>query len=270
MHKKIKIVKMIALLAMFSMVPKFALAAPSISSTDNNFSDEQSVTINGAGFGSGGPNVLFFDNFEGGTVGQNIKTGTSSATIGQWDSFGSVAPVYSADASISGTKAFKVTSTQGVEGHTNGFITLPDTTETFISWWTFVPSSSPWSGEGESNGINWKMMWLMESKTNQSNPYNDLVVPTLLSTATTHIVSGNYTPIAYPDTEPWQSSSMVKGSWHHYWTWIKDGYSSDGNIRLWELTQTGPVLAKSIVNKTTLFAGGLRKFLSVNGYTRQM
>ena len=255
--------KIIISLALFLLLPIATHAVPAVSGVSGTVNDGGSVIVNGAGFGANGPTITFFDNFEGGTVGQNIRTGADSATIGQWQSLNTVPPKYSSDTAVSGTKAFKVTSVAGIEGQTNGVIALPNSTETFISWWCYVPTSSPWSGEGTQ--INWKIMWLMQNNSVD----NDMSYAMLLD-QNTRVEGGNNTPIVYPDTEPWSSTSMIKGRWQRYWWWIKDGYANDGQIKIWEMTPTGPSLVKTVANKTTLFPSAVRKMLSVNGYTRLM
>ena len=262
--RKYLLVSLLIFLGIFSLA-KSSLAAPSVSSVSGIASDGQNITIFGSGFGTNGPNILFFDNFESGTVGQDLKIGPGSATIGQWAGLNTVHPKYSSGTTVSGNKVFKVTSVAGIEGQTNAEISLPNVTETFMSWWCYVPSDSPWSGDEAGNNFNWKIMWIMQSDSADNDMYFAKFV-----NQTTHIIGGNNSPLPYPDTEPWQSSSMAKGTWHRYWWWMKDGYSNDGNIKLWELTATGPVQVKNVVNKTTLFPSSFRKKLSVNGYTKKM
>lgn len=257
-----QIIKILVFPALFLAAPVFVFAAPSISAVGGSMANGQTITVSGNSFGSSGPNTLFFDNFEGGAVGQNIKTGTGSATIGQWSGLNTVPPKYSSRSSVSGSNAFEANSVAGIEGQTNGFIALPNTTQTFLSWWSYVPSTSPWSGEGTVSGINWKSMWMYQTNTTD----NDLSLGTRLS-ATQNMLGGNNSPLAYPDTEPWQTS-MVKGKWHRFAAWVNDGYSNDGTIKIWELTDTGSSFVRNVVNKTTLFPSAVRKVLSVNAYTR--
>lgn len=252
------------LIACLLFTPSIAHSAPTVAGVAGQISDSQSIVVTGAGFGDG-PTIHFFDDFEGGSVGQNIKTGPGSAKVGQWDSLNTVPPKYSVDTSVSGTQAFKVTTSPSVEGQTNGLITLPDVMETFISWWCYVPTDSPWPGDESGNQFNWKIMWIMQNNSVD----NDLYFVKLLN-PTTHVISGNNSTLAYPDTEPWQSSSMVKGTWHRYWWWIKDGYANDGYIKAWELTASGLRLLRTVTAKTTLFPDAVRKKLSVNGYTKRM
>jgi len=245
-----------------AFMPAFAFCAPLVSGVSGTVFDGQDITVTGENFGVTGPTVHFFDNFENGIAGNTINTGPASAVTGQWASLNTVPPVYSTRTAVSGMQAFEVTSQEGVEGQTNGVIALPDATETFISWWCYVPVNSPWSGEDTQ--LNWKIMWLMR----YNSADNDLYFAQLIDSST-YVMGGNNSPLAYPDTEPWKSSHMKKGQWHRYWWWIRDGYSNDGFIKIWELTDNGVAQVKNVANKTTLFPLAVRKILCVNGYTRE-
>jgi hypothetical protein len=251
-----------------AFMPTLAHPAPTITYISGTVLDNSSITIRGVGFGANGPNILFFDDFEGGTVGQNIRTGVGSATIGKWSSIGIDEPYYSNDTAVSGSKAFKAVTKEGSESHANGFISLPNVTETFISWWCYVPSNSPWSGEEDNNVVNWKIIWLYEDNSSYDSLYLAQQKPD--NGALIYHVGGNGSTLGYPTDEYWRSTSLVKGAWHRYWMWVQDGYSTDGKIKIWELTPNGPVQNKDASNITTLHAGIVRRTLSVNGYTRRM
>ena len=239
-------------------------ATPAITSAVGTVSESGQITITGSDFGIAGPTLLFYDNFESGAVGEVINTGAGSATIGEWYALNTAPPIYSSDTAVSGTKAFKATTVEGVEGKTNGFIVLPDVTEIFMSWWCYVPASSPWPGEGETNGINWKIMWAYQNNTGD----NDTYFVQLLQ-GNQWVMAGNDSPLAYPNTEPF-NSGITKGSWHRYCWWIKDGYSNDGSSTISELTPSGDATIKNLSGVTTAISPDVRKILSVNGYTRQM
>lgn len=87
-----------------------AYAAPSISGVSGPVSDGSNITINSGNndFGSSGPNVILFDDFEGGNIGEKIQTGAGSAVIGKYDYKGDIdTQIYSGDYKISGEKSFK-------------------------------------------------------------------------------------------------------------------------------------------------------------------
>jgi hypothetical protein len=246
------------------LIPSFVLSAPTITRVSEQAAEGNEIIIQGSNFGIAGPTLLFYDNFESGAVGEVIRTGAGSATIGEWYALNTAPPIYSSDTAVSGTKSFKVTTVEGVEGKTNGFIVLPDVTEIFISWWCYVPVSSPWPGEGESNGINWKIMWVYQTGTGDNDTYFvQLLKPSQW------VMAGNDSPLRYPNTEPF-NSGITKGSWHRYCWWIKDGYSNDGSSTISELTPSGDATIKNLSGVTTAISPDVRKILSVNGYTRQM
>jgi hypothetical protein len=61
--------------------------------------------ITGSGFGTG-PNVVLFDNFEGGTNDMPIMTGAGSATVGKWEALSNF-PYYTNATSVSGGLSFR-------------------------------------------------------------------------------------------------------------------------------------------------------------------
>ena len=244
-----------------------AFAAMQVNNVSGTVADGASITIQGSGFGNNGPTIVLFDNFESGTVGQNLKTGAGSATIGQWLALNQVPPKYSNVTSVSGSNAWSVTAVQGVEGKTNAYLALPGTTEEFLSWWCYVPSSSPWPGEGSgsdpANNINWKVMWFADGTAgNWTGTSNDADI-VMLANSSQFAITGNRTPLTR-----WFSSNISKGSWHRYWAWIKDGSNGDGTVKIWELRNSGVTLLLNATNVSTVNPGGVRNQLSVNGYTR--
>lgn len=96
-------------LALILMVPSLALAAPSVTGVSGTVSSGQSITISGSGFGTKStaqPQV--WDNFEGGTVGQNLGSFTPSGALGGvWTAYNEsgTLPVYSTTRAHSGTKS---------------------------------------------------------------------------------------------------------------------------------------------------------------------
>lgn len=263
---KKQITKILFFLATFLILPGYVFASPIVSGVSGTIADGQNITILGSGFGMSGPNVLFFDNFEGGVIGQDLKTGTSSATIGQWSSLGRVHPKYSNDTSISGTKAWKVTASLGVEDSANALIMLPNINEVFISYWWYVPLDSPWSGEGlgsyPPNMINWKIMWMMQNNSVNS----DMMMPVRVGNY--WYISGNDTPYTR-ELVGINAPTVSKGLWKKFWFWIKDGSSNDGAVRWWELINNGVKTLVADNNVSTIRVGDVRKKLFVNGYTRQ-
>ena len=77
------------------VIPSFAWAAPSVTGVSGTVSNGESITIAGTAFGSTGPTVALFDDFEGGTNGAYIGDGVTNAVIGTWEDCGaSCTPTY--------------------------------------------------------------------------------------------------------------------------------------------------------------------------------
>ncbi len=161
--------------------PLFAGAAPSIHSVQRSVFDGNSITITVAGFGNNGPNIVIFDDFEGGTNGGDIKTGTGSATVGQWDKLGKGTIKYTNSVSHSGSLAFQATS--GTPDHPSGNIcaraSFPMTNEFFGCWWVYLPPEDEWPGAGEK-GINWKQVWVYTDTKFVGGQWNDCIMVTIL------------------------------------------------------------------------------------------
>lgn len=248
-------------------LPCVTQAVPSISSTSGIFAEGNTVTINGSGFGTSGPNIVLFDNFEGGTNGQTIKTGTGSATIGQWTN-GQGTRYYTNSTKVSGHLAFQADHTYGWSHGVNASLPTPVTQgqEIFATWWLYIPAGDRLPGEsgcaacpnGGEDGINWKQVWIM-----QDTSKDDLVVPTMLGTTNWNI-NGNNSPYSH-----WLSTSFTKGRWTRYMVWMKVGYANDGNVHFWDLTDSGPVQKINDNNVSVLNNGGSFLWYKLNPFGRQ-
>lgn len=235
-----------------------------VSTVGGTIADGQSIVIGGSGFGASGPNVVVFDDFEGGTSGSAIKTGNGSAKFGRWsgrDSSGS--SYYGNTAAVSGTKAFS----SNFSVHYANWIQadLPANTRAlFVSWWLYLPAGNNYPGEGGSEGINWKQMWVQGSSTAD----DDLVIPTLLGDDT-WLVNGN-------DKDPGYSRytdlGFDKGRWKRVWVWMKGSTGSssrDGEFKLWTLDANGVTTRVNDAGVNNLKASGVWEKVRPNGYGRQ-
>lgn len=253
-----------------------AYAAPSITNIAGLIQDGQVISVSGTGFGANGPTVVLFDDFEGGAVGQNIKTGPGSAKVGQWDLVGQVPPKYSTRSALSGTKAFEAQPSAGIEAGNNMQTFLPvDSHDFFLSWWCFVPSDSPFPGEGNLTlDGNWKILWVSQDAL--WNNSNDTFFATVIS-------SPPVRPWAVPTYFEWKISGntvawtqdlsgankpvMTKGQWKRFWWWEHDD-GTTGAAGAWELTASGVKTLASMTGSRTLKPGGFWQRVSVNGYVR--
>lgn len=244
----------VSLLAMAWLVVPNALAAPSISGIQGTVSNAQAVTINGSGFGSTGPNIVIFDDFEKGTNGSAIMTGTGSAQVGQWNDIeGEQIPRYSTASTVSGSLAFRADMStywrELVE------VLLPaNTQKVFVSWWILIPSGTVVPGDGTQDKRNWKNVWLQGAGTGD----DDLVLPTFLQGG--YYINGNDGIYG-----KWISLDFQIGVWKHLWCWIS---ADDKQVQYWELTSAGVVQRDNASGVPILKSGGAFERVHFNGYGR--
>jgi hypothetical protein len=199
---------------------------------------------------------VVFDDFELGTNGNYIMTGSGSARVGEWYSR-SGTPYYTNTYSVSGSLSFQAnmypTSTHYVEA------ALPaNTRDFFISWWMYIPSGDKIPGEGTPDTTNWKVVWVLGSSTTD----DDITLPTMLDTST--LITANGSPYT-----KYISLDFQKGEWKRVWVWTKGGYSNDGECHYWELDSTNAVVQRVNDNNVTLmYDGGIREKVHINGYGR--
>lgn len=243
-------------------LPLATHATPVITATTGPFTNGNSITINGSGFGAG-PTTLIFDDFESGKVGTFLSAG-AKATVGTWSGTGSSPPYYTSQAQVSGNQAFQ--SDQSQSWSTYGLVSLPSkTTEIFYSWWMYLPEGDRYPGEGTTDNVNWKVMWVMGK-----DPYDDDIwSPVLLKDSAN--VSGNNQTLGGSIWLPYAAYTLPKGQWKRFSTWIKadPAQSNNGAVQMWALGTDGVIKAAERNNTNVLKSGGYFERLQVNGYGRQ-
>lgn len=211
------------LIVLISFVTPLALhAAPGISSVSGECSDGNQIRISGVDFGNTGPDIAIFDDFEGGADGSTIRTGSNSATMGQWDSVGTNAPYYSNDYTHSGSLAFQANCSSGAPTtKIHASASFPGTREFFGTWWVFLPAGELWPGEGGGLGTNWKQVWFRRDAG--ATDTSDIICSTILgsgnsaSGAICGNCTGGFTRYAH---------SQTKGVWcrtQFYWVGSNSG-----------------------------------------------
>ena len=225
-------IRCITLLISALLMVSHAYAAPSVSNVSGTRSDGNSMTITGTGFGSG-PNVVIFDDFEKGSNGSNISTGSSSAQVGGWNQIEG-SPEYSNSAKVSGSLAFRADmSLSWIQRITAN---LPsNTTKYFYSYWAYIPSSDNWPGSGDSAGINWKLIWFVMNQDLQGGFDH----PVMLGQAGDTNFSG-FNCSGNPPTavSAWLDGfNMTKGSWKRVWGYTH--IATNGKMQIWDLTSNG-------------------------------
>jgi hypothetical protein len=232
-----------------------AQAAPSVAGFQGTVSNGQSITIDGSGFGASGPNVVIFDDFEGGTNGSPIMVGEGSAQVGGWSKIeGEKVPRYSNAAKVSGNLSFRADMSSYWRELVE--VLLPSSTkQVFLSWWIYLPPGSKIPGTGVSGDVNWKNVWLQGAGTED----DDLVLPTVLP-GPSYFINGNNGVY-----QKWITLDFNIGTWKRLWCWIS---VDAGQLQFWELTGSGVVQRDNANGATILKSGGVFERVDINGYGR--
>ena len=133
-------------MTMFFLIPMYGISysAPTINSVSGSFFQGSSVSLNGTGFGIGDTTPIVWDDFEDGTVGQNLS---SSPKIGSWELNSKPRAQYTNQQYRSGSKASIGSSSSGdifTQFGIPGSGIMNDTYY-YVSWWGKYnnPCSSP-------------------------------------------------------------------------------------------------------------------------------
>jgi len=244
-------------------------AEPNISNVSGQASEGQVITITGSEFGNNGPDLLLFDNFEGGNSGDPIKIGPGSAEIGEWEEIGGydpVGPLYSSATSVSGSKAFRADQVNSWGGGMQyAMVRLPRYCKNiYLSWWILIPEGDNYPGEGTGESINWKNLWILGPSDGVND--NNLTIPTRLSGS--WVFAGN-SPQQY---NRWVQIGERKGEWKRLSLWIRGAATNTGQVHMWTLDDTGVVELLADNNVATLFSFDDYNYwerIHVNGYGRE-
>lgn len=177
--------------------------APTVVSISGTVAEGSTITIAGAGFGSG-PTLAVYDSFDGGAVGAEIPL--NRASVGAWTETVSNDPIYSATAR-SGTSSMR-TYYSGKTAQFSKVFAAP-VSEAFVSFWVKIPDGTPFPGDNGgvkkfSSDSSWKLAWLIDTSYDGSS--SDICIPT-------HIGSGSFS-LAGNDMSLGQ---VPKGS--TWWDW---------------------------------------------------
>lgn len=151
-------------------------AAPAITGYSGSLIESNSITLTGTAFGSSGPSIVIFDDFEKGTATQPISTAVGSATISEWTDLGpgdGEQIHYTIRNAHSGTKAAEATHTETSSQGKYANKDFSGTKEFFGTWWVFLPTECNWPGEDTTHNTNWKQTWFL---TNTASDGSDVVV----------------------------------------------------------------------------------------------
>ncbi len=247
--------------------------APQIDCVSGAVASGSTITIVGSGFGAAGPEVVLFDDFEGGTVGEPIQTGAGSAALGEWMSLNTGIPRYGDTHVVSGAQSFEADFT--VDSNQQAFADLPDgTTEIFYSWWQFVPEGHNYPGEGNVDLLNWKVIWLLGQDQYAGGTGDDDILLAFLGDGAgpTAVFGGNCS--VYTEGSIWPDIHTRKGEWKRLWVWDRGRTDASGGVKIWELRDDEGVLQHAdeanVPTLPTDCGGDPRQWETVafNGYGR--
>jgi hypothetical protein len=179
---------------LISLIPAIVLAAPNISDVNGTVEDGETITIYGSDFGSTGPNVILFDNFERGTDGDSI---TLDATVGSWSEVIQGDPQYIDDGS--GNIAWKaIGAVEGVKETAHKLRkTFSESDSVFLSYRTMIPSGYYFPAGNEPNSLDvhkgscWKAAWFLHNSDSWGDSSLDVCCFTYIGSFR---ISGNSFP----------------------------------------------------------------------------
>lgn len=202
------------------LLPCSLIAAPNISSVSGQCANGSQITITGTEFGDSGPNIVVFDDFEAGTSGQIIRTGTSSARVGIWTELGPQRPYYTGSVSRSGVLSSQATPL--TDTNFSMYAEFPATKEFMVIYWVYLPAGDNWPGQN-SIGTNWKQIWV---RSDYAGRLSDCGIVGLSSVTETLglTVAGNYAAgyVGYG------AGSQTKGTWTRQMIYWRGSASGSG------------------------------------------
>jgi hypothetical protein len=145
-------------------------AAPQPTGMSGQLSAGSVITVRGSGFGSAGPNITLFEDFETSSPGSSVRS--SDPPIGSWDELSNNPVVASEARSGNGSLNAYDGSRQRMLKRRLG----QKQREIFVSYWVRLASGSRFPGQTSgtnqfSNDSSWKFAWLMN--TDEGHQAND-------------------------------------------------------------------------------------------------
>ncbi len=244
-------------------VPTQLLAAPNITGVAGTIANGQQITISGSSFGTNGPTVLLFDDFEGGTNGNQLSL--NLAPVGTWSGISTADHTsYSNANKVSGSLAARFNIyNYPVNNNPVIWVTAPSAFDSFyVSWWAMLPAGTVFPGTGNPDGTNWKVMWVCKD-----DACNDADVDLVGLSSTGWALSGNDYPNVY---SIWFDFSLSTGVWYRFQEWIKGRTDSTGHETIWTTDSSNKTVLRKDRDVQTLNSGDTnkRRVIFVNGYVR--
>lgn len=202
-----------------------------ISSVSGSISDGQTITISGNGFGTNGPANYMFEDFSGGTTGQDATTDNTN-----FDSISSFWPPIFTDDSRSGGLAARMFRAKTIApfdyAASINSVTLGAVTEVFKSFSVKIPSGKYFPGSsGGNSGTNtdystdssWKMDWLLGPTSSR----NDLITASHVGNGVFYSGGNDLGNLEVLGTNPdW----FKFGEWNRMSQWVKAGDSPSVDV----------------------------------------
>lgn len=261
--------KIFLLISIFLILPNFVFGAPNISGVSGTVSGGQSVTISGSGFGATGPNVVFYDSFEKGSIGSNISTVSNSADIGNWNTLGGTEQTYSTENFLSGSKSMKV----GWEASWGSGPKLDysnvQNSDILISWWQYMPIDRDVPGTNNVDGPNWKWFWIGDQ--NDDWPWgSDYSIQCLSSTCDNSTSLGLLDDLGAPARYDgrWYTPLFSKGTWLRVTVAMRNA-TSGGFAWQQEINGSSNSVVDSATNVVTAHADDPWNVLTLPGFGRE-
>ncbi|HQI75020.1 MAG TPA: hypothetical protein PK384_00770 [Candidatus Latescibacteria bacterium] len=260
-----------------SPTTSFAQAVPVVSSVQGNVSNGASIVVTGSGFGSTGPNIVVFDDFEKGTNGGATAIGNGSAQVGTWDAIGELPTRYSNTYAHSGSLSNM--SNWADNGAWEGSRWIGKSlsggaTNVYFSWWLYLPVNRDTPGTNSGAGPNWKIFWLYTEPW----PTDDFVSVFLTNSFPVTNGSSGYFLTGFADD--WRDgridinsnsgstvTAFTKGQWHRYEYYFVAS-STAGSLTLWELNASQARRQLGSRSGKTVDTGGKWTTLHFPGYGR--
>lgn len=234
----------------------YADAAPEVYGVQGTVSDGSSVAITGTGFGDNGPSIVLFDDFESGLIGQNIKIGSGSATVGVWNAVGggnnTNIPKYSGTYKVSGSKSFKADHTKATSAPDDSscaaYATFSPTRDVYLSYWMYIPTSSSMPCYNGAS-CNLKVVWLTGAGSVETG---DQVVPVILDQSGQPSNYWNISCNGCASNPPEFDTGMRKGQWWRISAYVHGTTSTTSRRAFWTLSpDAGKTLTANLSNIST-------------------
>lgn len=256
-------IKKLSIIIIGALLPSALWSAPSISGVTGSLADGQTITITGSGFGSTGPTILLFDDFELGSDGTPLSDSERNAQVGVWRQISQIDPyypTYSGTYAHSGSLAFKQDWGSGPGEQEGARWASPKNSSVFstvyMSFWIYVPAGK--DIPGTSQGIpNWKIFWLSTDDYFQ-NDYTSTVLTNSIPDTTGNYYFGTSVGNGSQDRAGigWKPLYLTKGRWARQEKYLVASTSS-GYLQDWYMDSSrarysvGTANGRTIDNGTT-------------------